>query len=207
MTECTAVIYELMTDDEFSQYESTSPERRSAIMTKLVELRVQQITEQDMQMHLKAECERKQLAEERKLWEKHVGKRAALGAKTVRETTGWEIPQQSVGDKTTTSTLVPRRTVMGLLVIRTGWACLNVWLNLHKHLGVHGYGPSSQSDRLCRHAWNFHFSHKFSPRTHSPFLLFFVVLKPIGYLIRWKITLKLERARGGVALSRISITS
>lgn len=126
MTECTAVIYELMTDDEFSQYESTSPERRSAIMTKLVELRVQQITEQDMQMHLKAECERKQLAEERKLCEKHVGKRAALGAKTVSETTGWEIPQQSVGDKTTTSTLVPRRTVMGLLVIRTGWACLNV---------------------------------------------------------------------------------
>jgi len=98
MTECTAVICELMTDDEFSQYEATSPERRSAIMTKLVELRVQQITEQDMQMHLKAECERKQLAEERKLWEKQVlaKKRAALGAKTVSETTGWEIPHHRV---------------------------------------------------------------------------------------------------------------
>ncbi len=55
-----------------------------------------------MQMRLKAEYERKQLAEERKLWGKQVlaKKRAALGAKTVSETTGWEIPHQSLGGTT-----------------------------------------------------------------------------------------------------------
>jgi len=92
----TEVICDLMTDDEFSQYEATSPERRSAIMTKLVELRVQQITEQDMQMRLKAEYERKQLAEERKLWGKQVLAKKRAELYVVSETTGWEIPHHRV---------------------------------------------------------------------------------------------------------------
>ena len=51
----TAVICDLMTDDEFCEREATSPERRSAIMTKLVKLRVQQITEQDVPPERKGE--------------------------------------------------------------------------------------------------------------------------------------------------------
>ena len=101
-----------------------------------------------MLMRLKAEYEREQLADERKLWAKQVlaKKRAALGAKTVSETTGWEIPHHRVWETREEQAHGAHGYGPSSHSDRLGMP--EFLTQPPQHLGVHGYGPSSRSDRL-----------------------------------------------------------